>query len=69
MMTNLVRRADNQISSEQGKQGFTSSLLRRLRRPHERLLDAQSGKIGWALLWLLGVPLPVLLIAYLIWGR
>jgi hypothetical protein len=27
---------------------------------------AQSGKVGWALLWLLGVPLPVLLIAYLI---
>jgi hypothetical protein len=26
----------------------------------------QSGKVGWALLWLLGVPLPVLLIAYLI---
>ena len=27
-----------------------------------------SGKIGWALLWLLGIPLPVLLIAYLIKG-
>jgi len=26
----------------------------------------QSGKVGWALLWLLGIPLPVLLIAYLI---
>ena len=25
----------------------------------------ESGKIGWALLWLLGIPLPVLLIAYL----
>lgn len=25
----------------------------------------QSGKIGWALAWLLGVPLPVLLIVYL----
>lgn len=34
-----------------------------------RFLDPQSGKIGWALLWLLGIPLPVLLIAYLIWGR
>jgi hypothetical protein len=30
---------------------------------------AQSGKVGWALLWLLGVPLPVLLIAYLIFHR
>ena len=27
-----------------------------------------SGKIGWALLWLLGIPLPVLLIAFLIKG-
>lgn len=27
---------------------------------------AESGKAGWALLWLLGVPLPVLLIAYLV---
>ena len=34
-----------------------------------RQVDKQAGKIGWALLWLLGVPLPVLLIAYLIWGR
>ncbi len=29
----------------------------------------ESGKIGWALLWLLGVPLPVLLIIYLIRGH
>lgn len=34
-----------------------------------RRFDAQAGKIGWAILWLLGVPLPVLLIVYLIWGR
>lgn len=34
-----------------------------------RSLDPQSGKIGYILLWLLGVPLPLLLIAYLIWGR
>ena len=27
-----------------------------------------SGKVGWALLWLLGIPLPVLLIAFLIKG-
>ncbi len=30
---------------------------------------AQSGKIGWALLWLLGVPLPILLVIYLIRGH
>lgn len=39
------------------------------KRPAMRQLDTQSGKIGWAILWLLGVPLPLLLIAYLIWGR
>jgi hypothetical protein len=28
-----------------------------------------KGKAGWALLWLLGVPLPVLLIIYLLSGH
>ena len=27
-----------------------------------------SGKIGWALLWLIGVPVPVLLIFFLLRG-
>lgn len=27
----------------------------------------ESGKIGYAILWLLGVPLPLLIIIYLIW--
>jgi len=36
---------------------------------NDRRLDTQAGKIGWAILWLLGVPLPILLVAYLIWGR
>jgi len=31
--------------------------------------SAQAGKIGWALLWLLGIPLPVLLLVYLIRGH
>ena len=26
----------------------------------------ESGKIGWALAWLLGVPLPLLLVIYLV---
>ncbi len=34
-----------------------------------RNFNPQAGKIGWAILWLLGVPLPVLLAIYLIWGR
>jgi len=28
--------------------------------------SAEVGKAGWALLWLLGVPLPLLLVVYLI---
>jgi len=28
----------------------------------------QAGKAGWALLWLLGVPIPVLLILFLLRG-
>ena len=27
-----------------------------------------EGKIGWALLWLLGIPLPVLLIVFMLRG-
>lgn len=30
---------------------------------------SQSGKAGYMLLWLLGVPLPILLIIYLIRGH
>lgn len=29
---------------------------------------SESGKIGWAILWLIGIPLPVLLIIYLLTG-
>lgn len=29
---------------------------------------SDSGKIGWALLWLLGIPLPLLLVLFLIMG-
>ena len=32
------------------------------------LQKAQEGKVGWALLWLLGIPLPVLIVLYLIFG-
>jgi hypothetical protein len=28
----------------------------------------EEGKVGWALLWLLGVPIPVLLILFLLRG-
>lgn len=29
---------------------------------------AQQGKIGWILLWLMGVPIPVLLVLFLLRG-
>jgi len=28
----------------------------------------QEGKVGWILLWLLGVPLPILLILFILRG-
>lgn len=28
----------------------------------------ETGKIGWALLWLLGIPLPILLIFFVLRG-
>ena len=31
-------------------------------------LRPQQGKIGWILLWLLGVPIPVLLLLFLLRG-
>ena len=33
-----------------------------------RLLKRQEGKAGWILLWLLGVPIPVLLVLFLLRG-
>ena len=35
----------------------------------EQFRKDNEGKIGWAVLWLLGVPLPVLLIIYLLTGH
>jgi hypothetical protein len=31
-------------------------------------LERRSGKLGWILLWLLGVPIPVLLILFVLRG-
>ena len=32
------------------------------------MLGNQNGKVGWILLWALGVPVPVLLILFLVRG-
>lgn len=29
---------------------------------------SESGKVGWILLWLLGVPIPILLVLFLLRG-
>lgn len=34
----------------------------------ERLEQQQRGKIGYILLWLLGIPLPILLLIFLLRG-
>ena len=31
-------------------------------------VNSQSGKMGWILLWALGVPIPVLLVLFLLRG-
>ena len=36
--------------------------------PRNALMKAQSGKIGYILLWLLGVPIPILVLIYLLRG-
>ena len=33
-----------------------------------KMLKNQDGKIGWILLWALGIPIPVLLILFLLRG-
>ena len=30
--------------------------------------DKQSGKLGWAMLWLIGIPVPVLFVLFLLRG-
>jgi hypothetical protein len=30
--------------------------------------QSRSGKMGWILLWLLGIPIPILLILFLVRG-
>jgi len=32
------------------------------------MLNNDDGKIGWILLWVLGIPLPILVILYLLRG-
>jgi hypothetical protein len=38
------------------------------RSPMDRNRRLESGRAGWILLWLLGVPIPVLLVLYVLRG-
>lgn len=32
------------------------------------MLKSEKGKVGWILLWLLGIPIPVLIVLFLLRG-
>jgi hypothetical protein len=42
--------------------------LRPIKERSMRTWKDQQGKIGWAILWLLGVPLPILFVLYVLRG-
>jgi hypothetical protein len=42
--------------------------LRSLDRRRELQRRRESGRVGWIVLWLLGVPIPILLALYLLRG-
>lgn len=42
--------------------------MTRLKRHLDWRYAKQEGKVGWILLWLLGVPIPVLLVLFLLRG-
>ncbi|HWK76026.1 MAG TPA: hypothetical protein VNQ81_17245 [Povalibacter sp.] len=37
-------------------------------RANKQMRQRQEGKLGWILLWLLGVPIPILLVLFLVRG-
>lgn len=42
--------------------------LRDADRRRQALRRGEAGRVGWILLWLIGVPIPVLLVLYLLRG-
>ena len=52
---------------------FKQELQEKYKKPEanvegQRIWKSEEGKIGWVLLWAIGVPIPVLLILYLLRG-
>ena len=57
------------------REGKTHQAIGKMKQAAKKLVDKakrttsdRCGKAGWALLWLLGVPLPVLLVLYVLTG-
>jgi uncharacterized protein YjbJ (UPF0337 family) len=61
------------------REGKTDQTVGKVKQKTEQVIDKakdaveslneRSGKVGWAVLWLLGVPLPILLVLYLLMGH
>jgi hypothetical protein len=45
-----------------------SRMKRHFQALHDRLGNKQQGRMGYLLLWLLGVPIPILFLIYLLRG-
>ena len=58
-MTTLLLKKVNHMSLH--KSPLATQMIRRYRA-------AREGKAGWIMLWLLGVPLPILFVLYLVRG-
>ena len=39
-----------------------------MKKKNNSLINNQEGKAGWILLWLIGVPIPILLVLFLLRG-
>lgn len=62
--TPLATRLPERFQSPNGVQGAKRAMIQRYRNT----LKAQSGKIGYILAWVLGVPIPILIVVYLLRG-
>lgn len=59
---------DSTSIDQQGEVPAVDDRKTTLTTPAMNLPERQRGRVGWILLWLLGVPLPVLLALFLLRG-
>jgi len=45
-----------------------SGKAQRMKERKSAMRNKEEGKIGWILLWLLGIPIPILVVLYLLRG-